>query len=132
MAEGKVTLAEAVRYSISRLAASDAARKHCPSEECRMRVHACGLRLLDSIAHCKGLFYSSDEIKTTPYNVKVISQAIYGIAFSFEDDAEVSDRRWTRRSQGICPAHVVDMECRVLQLFWKEGKGSLRPSAARF
>ena len=92
-----------------------------------MRVHACALRLLNSISHCPSLFPLSPE--PIGYDVKVIGQAIYGVAFAFEDDDEVSDHTWTRHSKGISEKDVLNMEFRITQLFYDEGKGSLMPQA---
>jgi len=95
-----------------------------------LRVHATGLRLLDSIAHCSSLYPSSTEMPNV-YDAKVIAQAIYGVAFGFEDDADVSEHGWTRRAKGIKSTDVGKMEHRITRLFFQEGKGALAPSAAR-
>ena len=127
--ERSLTLYEAARYALGRVAVSKVAKVHCHSEEFRLRVHACGLRLLDSIAHCASLFPPSTE-KPDSYDVKVITLSIYGVAFGFEDDAEVSDREWTRHAVGVKARDVAKMENRVCNLFFEQGKGSLRPRPA--
>ena len=99
-----------------------------------MRVHSCALRLLDSIEHCKSLFPSSTGTSYSapaPNDVKVRALAIYGVAFAFEDDAEVSEHQWTRRSRGVKPKDIAAMEFRVMQLYYGEGQGSMLPSAVR-
>ena len=121
-----VTLADAVRHSIAAISASEVARRHCHSEDFRLRVHAAALRLVDCIEKGRsGLLQSSEEMPPV-YDTKVIAQAIYGVAYSWEDDEEVSNHSWTQRSNGIKKEDVVKMEWRILDVYFREGKGSLR------
>jgi hypothetical protein len=126
LSDDQTKFAECVRRSLAFISGSSSAIRNCYSEEFRMRVYACALRLLDSIKHCPSL---SKAQKAD--DVKVVAQAIYGIAFAFEDDKEVSDHKWTRRSKGIDPQKVAEMEHRVIRLFWTQGQGGLKPCPCR-
>ena len=127
-----VSLVQAIRRTINRVAESKVAQKRCPSEEFRLRVHACALRLLDALTNSlPGFMPESVRMSTAapPANVvKTIGLAIYGCAYAYEDndDGVGSDRAWTRKTQGIAQADVAAMEWRITQLYFQKGICSLR------
>ena len=109
---------DAVRHAIGCLASHATTRKECHTEDLRLRVHACALRIAAAV---EDILFDPDDAGPRQYDVQVIAIAVFSTAFAMEDDAETSDRTWLRKCKSIQRSDIIQMEWKLMQQWWYRG-----------